>query len=135
MPRHPQRSNRRFRATPTSDQEMFENSDMQRLQMFLCLVPVVGFFPALWTLYNQRGNRRQQRVSRLAVTLALGWIVGYFLLNAGAHTSDTLTLPLLIMSSLLTSGYFLTNIWLMVRLWRRKSLWLPGMSQLGDRLP
>jgi glucan phosphoethanolaminetransferase (alkaline phosphatase superfamily) len=104
--------------------------------MFLCLVPVVGFFPALWTLYKGRGSRQEKAISRLAVTLALGWVIGYFLLNTGAQAAGGSTsLQLLVMSSLLTSGYFLTNIWLMVRLWQRKSVWLPGVSRLGDRLP
>uniref|UniRef100_A0ACD5GVH4 Uncharacterized protein n=1 Tax=Desertifilum tharense IPPAS B-1220 TaxID=1781255 RepID=A0ACD5GVH4_9CYAN len=37
-------------------------------------------------------------------------------------------------SSLLTSGYFLINFWLMVRLWQRKSTRLPGVSHLSDRV-
>lgn len=103
--------------------------------MFVCLIPVAGFFPSLWILYRGQGTRHQQAVSRLAITLALGWLMGSILLNTGAQAADNLSLPLLIMSSLLTSGYFLTNIWLMVQLWRRKSIWLPGISRLGDRIP
>ncbi|MDX2216644.1 MAG: hypothetical protein SFY66_25495 [Oculatellaceae cyanobacterium bins.114] len=113
----------------------FGENDLRRLQTFIYLVPVIGFFPALWMLYQRQGNKQQRAVSRLAVLLATGWLFGYLLLGTAAQASDTLTLPLLIMSSLLTSGYFLVNIWLMVRLWQRKSIWLPGLSQLGDRLP
>ncbi len=69
------------------------------------------------------------------VTLALGWLIGYLLLGVGAETAESLSLPLLITSSLLTSGYFLVNLWLMVRLWQRKSLRLPIVSKLSDRLP
>jgi hypothetical protein len=115
--------------------DRFRTQDLNHLRMFIYLVPVVGFFPAVWTLYRRRGSREQRAASRLAVTLALGWLFGYLLLGAGSQTSDTLALPLLITSSLLTSGYFLVNIWLMVRLWQRQSLRLPGLSRLGDRLP
>lgn len=107
--------------------------DLKRLQMFITLIPIVGFFPALWALYRQQGSREQRQVCRLVVTLAMGWIVGYVLLAAGIHSTNDVSL--LIMSSLLTSGYFLINIWLMVRLWQRKSLRVPGVSQISDRLP
>ena len=60
----------------------FENQDFKRLQLFLYLVPVVGFFPALWTLYRGQGTRQQKNLSRLVVTLALGWLLGYILLGA-----------------------------------------------------
>jgi len=114
--------------------EPFENQDIKHLQLFLYLIPVVGFFPALWTLYRRRGTSQQHNLSRLVVTLALGWLFGYLLLGAGAEFSDSLSLSLLITSSLLTSGYFLVNLWLMVRLWQRKPLRLPIASKLGDRL-
>ncbi len=117
------------------DREPFENEDLKRLQLFLYLVPVVGFFPALWTLYRGKATRQQKNLSRLVVTLALGWLFGYILLGAGANASESLSLPLLITSSLFTSGYFLVNLWLMVQLWRRKALRLPIVSKLGDRLP
>ncbi|MEB3232432.1 MAG: hypothetical protein VKJ64_15585 [Leptolyngbyaceae bacterium] len=112
-----------------------DNDDVRRLTLFVYLIPVIGFLPALWTLYRRLGDRHQQSVSRLSVTLAMGWLLGYLLLNLGANTDPNLTLPLLLISSLLTSGYFLTNIWLMVQLLRRKRLWLPGLSRLSDRLP
>jgi uncharacterized membrane protein YhdT len=115
--------------------DALKEQDLKRLQIFIYLIPVLGFFPALWVLYRQQGSREQRNASRLAITLALGWILGYALLGAGAQAAEGLTLPLLIMSSLLTSGYFLANIWLMVRLWQRKSLRLPGISRLSDRLP
>jgi uncharacterized membrane protein YhdT len=113
----------------------FAEKDIKRLQTFVYLIPVVGFFPALWTLYRRQGNQEQLTASRLAVLLATGWLFGYMLLGTGAQSSGAMHLPLLLMSSLLTSGYFLVNIWLMVRLWQRKSLKLPGISRLGDRLP
>jgi hypothetical protein len=122
-------------AMPRQNLDPFENPDIKHLQLFLYLIPVVGFFPALWTLYRRRGNRQERTLSRLVVTLAFGWLFGSVLLGSAANASETAALPLLLTSSLLTSGYFLVNIWLMVRLWQRKSLRLPGFSNLGDRLP
>lgn len=130
--------------TPSMKQsEPLKSEDLDRLQLFIYLIPILGFFPALWTLSRQRGGRpltgeserSRQNASRLAVTLAMGWIVGYALLGSGAQAADSLTLPLLITSSLLTSGYFLVNIWLMVRLWKGQSIRLPGISRLSDRIP
>jgi hypothetical protein len=112
----------------------FENQELQRLLIFIYLIPILGFLPALWTLYQQRGSREQRRASRLVIVLTTGWLVGYLLLGIGAQTADALSLPLLIVSSLLTSGYFLANIWLMICLWQDKSLYLPGLSHLSDRL-
>jgi hypothetical protein len=113
----------------------FDNEDLKHLQLFFYFLPVIGFFPALWMLYRRQGDRHHKTASRLAVTLALGWLLGYLLLGVGAETSEALSLPLLLMSSFLTSGYFLVNIWLMVRVWRRKSLKLPLVSRLSQRLP
>ncbi|HEY9663463.1 MAG TPA: hypothetical protein V6C65_33880 [Allocoleopsis sp.] len=113
----------------------YGDRDLKRLQMFIYLIPIVGFFPAVWTLYRHQGSQEQRQVSRLAVTLSLGWMVGYLLLGVGSQGANAHSLSLLIMSSLLTSGYFLANIWLMVRLWQRQPLHLPGISAVSDRLP
>jgi hypothetical protein len=109
-----------------------ENSDLNRLQLFVYLVPVFGLFPALWTLYRRQGSREQQAVSRLSVTLAFGWLLGYILLSAGGQASEFWTLRLLFMNTLLTSGYFLVSVGLMVRLWQRKSPRLPGISRIAE---
>ena len=112
-----------------------ENRELQRLQLFVYLVPVFGFFPALWTLYRRQGTREQQSVSRLSITLAFSWLLGYLLLaaGAGAQTSEFWTLRLLFMNSLLTSGYFLVSIGLMVRVWQRKQPSLPWMTRIAEK--
>jgi len=111
--------------------EQLDNQDLIRLQLFLYLVPIFGFFPALWTLYRRQGTKEQQTISRLSVTLALSWLCAYFLLSAGAE-SQFWTLRLLMTNTLLTSGYFLVSLGLMVRLWQRKSTRLPGISQIAE---
>ena len=112
-----------------------ENPELKRLQLFIYLTPVVGFFPALWTLYRGKGDRRAQTASRLAVTLGLIWVGSQILLVTGVKSFQPLEFSLLLTSSLLTSSYFLVTFWLMVRLWKRQSLKVPGVSHLGDRLP
>jgi hypothetical protein len=109
-----------------------ENSDLDRLQLFVYLVPVLGFFPALWTLYRRQGSREQQAVSRLSVTLAFGWLLGYILLSAGGQASEFWTLRLLFMNTMLTSGYFIVSVGLMLRLWQRKPPRLPGISRIAE---
>lgn len=117
-----------------NDLDPFENPDLKRLQLFLYLTPVIGFFPALWTLYRRQGTQYQQAVSRLAVTLAFSWLLGYLLLGTGANTSESLRLPFLLMNSLLTSGYFVISLWLMFRLWQRQPMRVPGISRIADRV-
>lgn len=121
-----------------TDFDDFDSPTLQRLQMFLYLIPVFGFLPALWTLYRRQGSRQQQLVSRLAVTLALGWVISYALINATAQAAGSgefANPSLLLLSGVLTSGYFLTNFWLMVRLWQHQPLKVPGVSNLAKRLP
>ncbi|MDY7012613.1 MAG: hypothetical protein SVX43_03250, partial [Cyanobacteriota bacterium] len=94
-----------------------------------------GAFPALWTLWSKQGDREQQSVSRLAITVALGWLLAYGVLSAGAaQTSEILRFRLLFLDSLLASGYVLVCLGLMVRLWQRKSVRLPGVSRWTNRL-
>lgn len=113
--------------------DSFENYEIERLKTFIYLVPVAGVVPALWTLYRRTGTRQQRAASRLAVMLTLSWVFAYLLLDAASNSSAAMHLPLLVTSSLLTSGYFLINLWLMIRLWQRKPLWVPGLSKARKR--
>ncbi|MEH2302338.1 MAG: hypothetical protein V7K88_26010 [Nostoc sp.] len=107
---------------------------MPKTQLLLCLIPIIGFFPSLWTLYRGQGSREQLAISRLSITLALTWLLGYLLLATGAATSDFLTLRLFILNSFLTSGYFLVSVWLILRLMQGKSGRLPGFNTLAERV-
>jgi nitrate reductase gamma subunit len=104
-----------------------------KLQLFIYLIPIFGTIPALWTLYRRQANREVQKVSRLVVSLALMWLLAYILLGIGAtQTSEFLSLRLLFMNGLLTSGYFMICIALMIRLWQGKTPSLPGISRLAE---
>ncbi len=122
------------------ERNAFENTHLNRLLLFLYLVPVFGFFPACWTLYRRRGSDQQRVASRLAITLSLAWILGYSLLKVGGEVMiegnvEFLGVSLLVTDSLLSSSYFLVNLWLMVQLWQHKPLKLPGVSQVAKHLP
>ncbi|NMG58047.1 hypothetical protein E1H12_05770 [Geitlerinema sp. P-1104] len=108
---------------------------MKRLSFYFTLVPVFGFFPAWWRLYRHQGSAQEQAISRLAMTLAFLWLSGYILFGTAAQSSELGSLPALVGGSLWTTTYFLTCFGLMVRLSQGKSLWLPGIGQISDRLP
>ncbi|MEB3148911.1 MAG: hypothetical protein VKL60_07795 [Sphaerospermopsis sp.] len=110
-----------------------ETATSKRL-LLLYLIPVIGFFPSLWTLYRHEGSREQLAVSRLSITLGFTWMLGYLLLATGAATSDFFTLRLLILNSFLTSGYFLVSVWLIFRVIQGRSYRLPGFSSFAERL-
>lgn len=108
---------------------------LERLKLTIYLVPVFGLLPAAYSLWQKQGSRQELAVSRLVVTLALTWVVTYGLLSAGSHLAPGLSLRLLITNTLVTTGYTLTNLVLMVRLLQGKSVNLPGFSRLSRRLP
>jgi hypothetical protein len=102
--------------------------------LLLYLIPVIGFFPSLWTLYRRQGSKEQLAVSRLSITLCFTWLLGYLFLATGSASSDFLTLRLLILNSFLTSGYFLVSVWLISRVIQGKSYRLPGFSSVAQRI-
>lgn len=122
-----------------------EPDSLQRLATFMYLIPIVGVLPSLVALFRRQADspasspsiRRQLAVCRLSVLMALVWFVTYIGLNVGADISGlstTTTIRLLFVNSLVTSGYFIASLWLMVRLWQRKSVRLPGLSRLAHDL-
>lgn len=118
-----------------ADKDPFQEKNLKQIQLFIYLVPVVGFFPSLWTLYRDKGSKEQKRVSRLSVTLALSWLLAYSLLWMGsAQGAELTTIRLLFINSMLTSGYFLVCLGLMVRLWKHKSPRLPVFSRIAEGL-
>lgn len=117
-----------------NNHDPFEHPDTERQQLFVYLIPVIGFFPALWTLYRHQGTKQQQAVSRLVILLAFSWLAGLLLLEVGSQTTESLTLPMLLTSSVLTTTYFIVSLGLMIRLWKRQPLWLPGFSRVAEQV-
>ncbi|MEA5594298.1 hypothetical protein [Rivularia sp. UHCC 0363] len=121
-----------FESIPNSSK--IEKEDISLMGMLIYLIPVIGFFPSLWTLYRGEASREQLRTSRLSITLALTWIIGYILLGTGASSSDFFALRLSILNSFVTSGYFVVSVWLIIRTVQGRSQRLPGFSQFAERL-
>lgn len=111
----------------------YDPQALKRLRLFIYLIPVIGVLPAGWRLAQQKGDRKERRICRLAVTLGMLWLLSYLLSGVGAQTAQSL--PLWVLNATATSAYFGANLWLMVQLWQRRSLRLPGVSDLSDRLP
>jgi hypothetical protein len=123
---------------PDLSQEPTHHRDLDalsRLETFLYLTPVVGLLPSMWAIYRCQRDKRQLAVCRLSVLLAFTWLSVYLSLNVGADLSgaSAVGFRLLFLNSLATSGYFMVSVWLMVLLWQKKSLRLPGFSVLAER--
>jgi hypothetical protein len=121
------------------DDTAFETPDLNRLLLLLHLIPVFGLVPSVWTLTRQTHNRQQRSTSRLAITLAAIWALGYATLNFGAGGGDTelnsLGSSLMLFNTLLTSGYFVGSVVLMLRVWQKQPLQVPGLSNIAKHLP
>ena len=112
------------------NRDIFAEKRLKRLELFIYLTPAIGLIPALWKLYRKEGDREERSVYRLSVNLGLTWLVTYSLLWLGAtETSAVVTFRLLYLNGLLSSGYFLVCIILMVRILQGKSTTLPKMKQ------
>ncbi len=121
---------------------------LQKMRMYLHLVPVFGILPSLWTLYGENygeeravtediAEKQVKAASRLSVLIGLSCISAIALFGAGATTqaSQLASIRFLLASSFVGSGYFLLSISLMFRVAKGQSIRLPGVSQLSRRLP
>ena len=104
------------------------HSEPRQLQLWIYLLPVVGVVPAIWTLYRaeqlkdnvtvhcDRFELRQRKVSRVSINLALAWLICYCSLSLSADSvSGIESFRLLYANALITTGYFLTCTFLMLR--------------------
>ncbi len=105
--------------------------DVKDLMLLFYLMPVFGVGPAMWTLSRPDRSPKERALSRLAIKLMLAWFAGTVALDVGVENIDALRLPLLIVSSVLTSGYFVLNLGLMLRLWQGRAIDLPLIGRVG----
>ncbi len=125
-----------LRDTPIEPLRHKDLAALDRLETFLYLTPVIGLLPSLWAIYRRQRDNRQLAVCRLSVCLAFTWLTLYLSLDVAADlagASTSIAVRLLFANGLATSGYFLTSIWLMMLLWQKKSVRLPGFSALAER--
>jgi hypothetical protein len=108
-------------------------SEFRNLKLMLYFMPVFGIIPALWSLNREDSTKSERNASRIAVKLALTWFASYMLFDVSAQNIEALHVPLLLTSSLITSGYFVMNLWLVILLWQRKSVDVPFLGRV-DRL-
>jgi hypothetical protein len=119
-------------------QDRFRPGEMDashRLETFFYLIPVMGLIPSLWAIYRRQRDKKQLAVCRLSVLLAFSWLTIYLSCNVGADlsgTSTSIALRLLFINGLATSGYFVSSLWLMMLLWQKKSVRLPGFSYVAE---
>jgi hypothetical protein len=121
---------------PSQEKTHHRDSDaLTKLETFLYLTPVIGLLPSMWAIYRRQKDKRQLAACRLSIFLAFTWLSIYLTLNVGADLSgaSTVGFRLLFLNSLATSGYFIASVWLMMLLWQKKSLRLPGFSILAER--
>lgn len=108
--------------------------NIDKFQLSLYLLPVIGIIPALWSLSSHQSNTKQKKVSHVSVTLVFLWLSAYSLLWLGANTtSQLLSLRLLYLNGILTTGYFLTCTILMVRIWQGKIPRLPSVTKISSK--
>ncbi len=105
----------------------------RQLQLWIYFLPVVGLLPSWWTLATGKGDRHQQNASRLSIMLVLIWLGAYCTLSLGAtQASEILAFRLLYTNALLTTGYFLLCIFLLLRLGRGQSPRLSGIDRVAN---
>jgi hypothetical protein len=113
--------------------EKFDSKEIKSLMLLFYLMPVFGVGPAMWTLSRPDRSPSERALSRIAIKLMLVWFAGTVALDVGVENMEALKLPLLIVSSLFTSGYFVLNLGLMLRLWRGQTIDLPLIGRVSRR--
>ena len=110
-----------------------DRQELKNLMLLLYLMPVFGVGPALWTLSQPERPKAERALSRMAIKLMVAWFAGTVMLDVGVENAEGLKLPLLIASSVLTSGYFVLNLGLMLRLWQGRTIDLPLFGRVSRR--
>jgi hypothetical protein len=113
--------------------DSFDRHEIKNLMLLLYLMPVFGVGPAMWTLSQPDRPKAEKALSRMAIKLMMAWFAGTVLLEMGVENVDALKLPLLIVSSVFTSGYFVLNLGLMLRLWQGRTIDLPLFGRVSRR--
>lgn len=112
--------------------EDFSSQEIRSLQLLLYLMPIFGIIPAIWSLSRSGSSPQERNLSRMAIRLALTWFAGYLLFDTASQATGQL--PILLASSLFTSGYFVLNLIVMLQLWQKKTVQLPFFGRVS-RLP
>lgn len=97
-------------------------ANLDKFQLSLYFLPVVGVIPALGNLSNNQTNNKYKKISRLSVNLFCLWLLSYGILWLGSSTTpELISLRLMYLNALLTTGYFFTCLWLTLQIWIKKN--------------
>ncbi|CAN1210976.1 hypothetical protein TUMEXPCC7403_12310 [Tumidithrix helvetica PCC 7403] len=99
-----------------------------KINQYLCLVPVFGVIPSVLALISDRSDRKLKDVSKVAIVMALAWLISSG--ASGSGDSATTQASLEILKGTISSTYFAASIWLMFRLYKDKAIALPGLKYL-----
>jgi hypothetical protein len=107
-----------------SESDPFYEGKLQKMQLMVYLVPVLGALPGLWTLlYRTQASPRERSVSRLSVTLTLGWAIIYVMLWLSADRwAEVGSFRSLYANGILTTGYIVACLAMMAKIWQGKPL-------------
>jgi preprotein translocase subunit SecG len=95
----------------------------------------VGIIPAILTLSNSQSKTRQKQISRRTIALAITWLSLYILLFIGSDTtSGILAFQLLYANALITTGYFITCLILILRSKPQNSLKINSLRKNNDKI-
>ncbi|MEE3715989.1 hypothetical protein V2H45_04420 [Tumidithrix elongata RA019] len=99
-----------------------------KINQYLCLVPVFGVIPSVLALISDRSDRKLKDVSKVAIVMALAWLISSGASGSGDSTATQASLEIL--KGTISSTYFAASIWLMFRLYKDKAIALPGLKYL-----
>jgi hypothetical protein len=109
-----------------------KQDNLDKFQLSLYMLPIVGIVPSLWSLFSGQSNLQQKKVSRTSINLMLIWLFLYISLWLGSNiTTELLSLRLLYLNGLLTTGYFLSCLSLAIAIWQGKTPNLPWLNFFG----
>jgi hypothetical protein len=95
----------------------------------------VGIIPGILTLSNSQSKTRQKQISRRSIAFAITWLSLYILLFIGSDTtSGILAFRLLYANALITTGYFITCLILILRWKPQNSLKINSLRKNNDKI-
>lgn len=100
----------------------YQPDNLDKFQLSLYMLPVVGIIPSLWCLYSQYSRVQQKKVSRVSVNLFFIWIFLYIILSLSSNfTGELYAVRLLYINALFTTGYFLSCLIFTFIIWQGKT--------------
>ncbi|ELS31528.1 MULTISPECIES: hypothetical protein [Pseudanabaena] len=100
----------------------------ERIEMFLCLMPVFGLIPATIALIKQRSSRKVRDVSQVAIAMMLTWAIAYGAMGGIPTEGESVQVTTELIKATISSGYFLFCMYLMYRLYRHQPISLPSLK-------